>query len=64
MELAQLPQEAEASKNLIAEARRDAEEAIAAVVDATARAATKAQQDVEAARQEETRHARMQKEAA
>jgi hypothetical protein len=48
---------------LLAEARRDAEEVVVAVVVATARAVANAQHDAEAARHEETRQARMRKEA-
>ena len=57
MGMAQLHQEAEVTRKLIAEARRDAKGVVAA------RDVAKAQQDVEIARQEDTRQARMREEA-
>jgi len=64
MELTQLQQEVEATKWLILEVRREAEEATATAAAATARAAAHAQQAVEAVKQEESRHALIGEEAA
>ncbi len=64
VEMAQLQQEVKATRKLIAEARRDAEEDVVAATVATARAIAKAKKYAEAAKQEEAKHAKIREDAA